>query len=176
MSLEGRAMRFGEFVWDRNPETLQVTYERNVKRLTLPHVGEALQDIGCQRRTVSGKASFLGKGAAATFERLAAVFREGASQVLCIPEVAPFRAVFVSLQMLGEARPNAVVYRFLFLEDEEAVEDDGILRPESYLCVEGDTLWHVANRFSTTVDRLRQCNPQIQWPNRLPEGMEVQLP
>ena len=24
--------------------------------------------------------------------------------------------------------------------------------------------------------RLRQCNPQIQWPNRLPEGMEVQLP
>ena len=90
--------------------------------------------------------------------------------------MAPFRAVFVSLQMLGEARPNAVVYRFLFLEDEEAVEDDGILRPESYLCVEGDTLWHVANRFSTTVDRLRQCNPQIQWPNRLPEGMEVQLP
>ena len=77
MSLEGRAMRFGEFVWDRNPETLQVTYERNVKRLTLPHVGEALQDIGCQRRTVSGKGSFLGKGAAATFERLAAVFREG---------------------------------------------------------------------------------------------------
>ena len=139
-------------------------------------MGEALQDIGCQRRTVSGKGSFLGKGAAATFERLAAVFREGASQVLCIPEVAPFRAVFVSLQMLGEARPNAVVYRFLFLEDEEAVEDDGILRPESYLCVEGDTLWHVANRFSTTVDRLRQCNPQIQWPNRLPEGMEVQLP
>ena len=54
MSLEGRAMRFGEFVWDRNPETLQVTYERNVKRLTLPHVGEALQDIGCLRRSVSG--------------------------------------------------------------------------------------------------------------------------
>ena len=36
MSLEARAMRFGKFVWGRNPETLQVEYQRNVKRLTLP--------------------------------------------------------------------------------------------------------------------------------------------
>ena len=65
MSLEARAMRFGKFVWGRNPETLQVEYQRNVKRLTLPQVGEALQDLGCQRRAVTGKGSFLGKDAAA---------------------------------------------------------------------------------------------------------------
>ena len=40
MSLEARAMRFGKFVWGRNPETLQVEYQRNVKRLTLPQVGK----------------------------------------------------------------------------------------------------------------------------------------
>ena len=72
MSLEARTMRFGKFVWRRNPETLQVEYQRNVKRLTLPQVGEALQDLGCQRRAVTGKGSFLGKDAAAEFERLAA--------------------------------------------------------------------------------------------------------
>mgnify|MGYP000222979506 FL=1 len=48
MSLEARAMRFGKFVWGRNPETLQVEYQRNVKRLTLPQAGEALQDLGCR--------------------------------------------------------------------------------------------------------------------------------
>lgn len=176
MSLEARAMRFGKFVWGRNPETLQVEYQRNVKRLTLPQVGEALQDLGCQRRAVTGKGSFLGKDAAAEFERLAAAFREGKSQILCIPGAAPFRAVFASLQMLGEARPNAVRYSFLFLEDEEPAEDDGILRDEYAVCGKGDTLWHVANRYATTVDVLWQCNPQIQWPNRLAEGTKVKLP
>lgn len=176
MSLEARTMRFGKFVWRRNPETLQVEYQRNVKRLTLPQVGEALQDLGRQRRAVTGNGSFLGKDAAADFERLAAVFREGKSQILCIPGAAPFRAVFASLQMLGEARPNAVRYSFLFLEDEEPAEDDGILRDEYAVCGKGDTLWHVANRYATTVDVLRQCNPQIQWPNRLAEGTKVKLP
>ena len=78
--------------------------------------------------------------------------------------------------MLGEARPNAVRYSFLFLEDEEPAEDDGILRDEYAVCGKGDTLWHVANRYATTVDVLWQCNPQIQWPNRLAEGTKVKLP
>lgn len=176
MSLEGRAMRFGSFVWKRNPETLRVEDERTVKRLTLPQKGETLQDLGRRRRAVSGKGTFLGRDATAEFERLATLFRTGGSQVLCIPGAAPFRAVFASLQMLGEARPNAVDYSFQFLEDEEAVWDDGILQKRSAICTAGETLWHVANRFSTTVDRLRQCNPQIEWPNRLEEGMEVALP
>ena len=59
MSLEARAMRFGKFVWRRNPETLQVEYQRNVKRLTLPQVGEALQDLGCQRRALPSSWLFL---------------------------------------------------------------------------------------------------------------------
>ncbi len=176
MSLEGRAMRFGSFVWKRNPETLRVEYERNVKRLTLPQAGEALQDLGCRRRVVTGKGCFLGKAAAEEFGRLAAVFRIDGSGVLCVPGIAPFRAIFSSLQMLGEARPNAVDYSFQFLEDEAALQDDGILRPERYVCAEGETLWDVANRFSVTVDALLQCNPLIQFPNRLETGTEVALP
>ena len=176
MSLEGRSMRFGGFVWRRNPETLRMEYERTVKRLTLPRVGEALQDLGCRRRVTTGRGSFLGRDAAAEFERLEAAFRAGGSAMLCLPGVAPFRAVFASLQMLGEARPNAVTYSFQFLEHEETAADDGVLRKRVHTCTGEETLWTLAARFSTTVDALLACNPLVMWPNRLDPGTEVALP
>lgn len=92
------------------------------------------------------------------------------------PRRSAVRAVFASLKCWGRRGQRRCRYSFLFLEDEESAEDDGILRDEYAVCGKGDTLWHVANRYATTVDVLRQCNPQIQWPNRLAEGTKVKLP
>lgn len=175
MSISGQALRFKDYVWKSNPETLRLDYERNIKRLPMPYAGESLQDYGNRRRTVTGKGVFWGKDCTASFDRLAAVFREGGGGMLCIPGTAPFRAVFASLQMLGEARPNTVSYSFLFVEDETEVQADGVLQEKDYVCTGGETLWELATRYSTTVDDLLMRNPQVMWPNELPEGMKVAL-
>lgn len=168
-------MSFKSYVWPFNPEKVQVEYARNIKNMKLPLYGSVLQDLGCDKRVITGSGEFIGGGCMAEFNRLAAVFNSSGSGTLRLPGVTPFTAAFSSLKMVGEAQPDCVPYSFVFVEDENTVFT-GEPKKDSYVCVGGESLWSVANLYNTTVDALKALNPMIQWPNDLQAGQKVVLP
>ncbi|MCI1955711.1 MAG: LysM peptidoglycan-binding domain-containing protein [Oscillospiraceae bacterium] len=168
-------MSFKGYVWPRNPETIQIGRGRSVAEFQIPQGARAVQDNGAAPRKVTGSGRFTGAGAMEEFSRLSAVFSAGGSGTLRLPGTAPFQAVFASLVLKGQPRPNCAGYEFTFLEDSYAVpERAGEARV--FVCSGGETLWDVANRYGTDVDTLRAANPQIEWPNALAAGEEVNVP
>lgn len=167
---------YKSYVWPFNPQKIQMKYTRNMREIKLPFSDSVLQDMGFGKRMITGKGEFIGKTCMAEFNRLAQVFAEEGSGTLRLPGISPFTATFFALKMVGEAQPECISYEFTFLEDaavsdKTAVSDTGI-----YVCTGGESLWSVANRYSTTVDRLKALNPMIQWPNDFGAGQKVVLP
>jgi hypothetical protein len=174
MSLQ--PMSYKSYVWPFNPEKLQIEYARKIKQISLPFSGSVLQDLGCEKRVVTGKGEFVGSGCMAEFSRLAAVFDEEGGGTLRMPGMAPFTAAFSALKMVGEAQPDCVSYEFTFLEDAAVSDKTSVTETGIYVCTGGESLWSVANLFSTTVDKLKALNPMVQWPNWLDAGQKVVLP
>lgn len=170
-------MSYKNYIWPFNPKKIQVEYSRNISNLKLPLFGSVLQDMGCDKRVITGTGEFIGDGCLAEFNRLASVFTEGGGGTLRLPGVAPFQAAFTSLKMIGEAQPDCVTYSFVFVEDGAAAEKPvGSVPAGIYICQGGENLWSVANCYHTDVDTLKMLNPMIQWPNALSAGQRVVLP
>ncbi len=170
-------MSYKSYVWPFNPETVQMEYVRNLREIKLPLSGSILQDLGCNKRVVTGKGEFVGTGCMAEFNRLAEVFADGKNGMLKLTGVEPFAAAFSSLKMVGEAQPDCVSYEFEFLESADfTYTGSGQNGTDIYVCAGGESLWGVANAYATTVDRLKSLNPMIQWPNILQAGQKVVLP
>ncbi len=157
-------MKFRDFVWPHNPETLNISRRRSLKEWRLPFSGSVVQDCGAEKRVVEGEGRFYGPGCIRQFQKLSELLEDGKNGVLTLPEIPPFSARFVSLGMIGTAEPDSIGYRFVFWEDGKAAG------------TEGASLWRVAHRFSSSVDELVALNPQIRWPNLLEEGERVILP
>jgi hypothetical protein len=170
-------MSYKSYVWPFNPEKVQIEYARNIKEIELPFFGSIIQDMGLNKRVITGKGEFLGSSCMTEFNRLAGVFTEDGSGTLRLPGITPFTAAFPVLKMVGEAQPDCVFYEFKFLEDDAVVSDaTAVAETGIYVCVGGESLWSLANQYSTTVDRLKALNPMIQWPNELESGRKVVLP
>lgn len=170
-------MRFKNYIWPVNPESVKLEYGRNLQEVNQPLAGSALQDLGRKKRIVSGRGRFAGSTCMEEFSKLEALLAEGGSGVLALPGIKPFAADFFSLKMAGEPRPDCVAYEFVFLEDDCAQEDASpCAGGGTYVCGGGETLWSIANAYHTTVDRLHALNPAIQWPNDPGEGCRVVLP
>lgn len=174
--MKNQPMSFKSYIWPFNPQKIQVEYSRHVRNLKLPLFGSVLQDLGCDKRVVTGTGEFIGAGCAEEFRRLASVFTEGGSGTLRLPGVPPFQAAFTSLKMIGEAQPDCVTYSFVFVEEGAVEMPAGTVPGGIYVCAGGENLWSVANRFHTDVDTLKRLNPMIQWPNGLEKGQRVVLP
>lgn len=169
-------MSYKNYVWPFNPNQVEVAYSRNIKNLKLPLYGSVLQDLGCDKRVVTGSGEFIGSGCMEEFSRLAAVFTSGESGLLRLPGDTPFPAAFASLKMIGEAQPDCVSYSFVFVEDGDTDLKVPAASSGIYVCTGGESLWEVANLYATDVDTLKTLNPMIQWPNALNSGQKVVLP
>ena len=171
-------MSFKNYIWPFNPSKIEVEYSRNINKLKLPLYGSILQDLGCDKRVVTGSGEFIGNGCTSEFNKLAEVFNSGGSGTLCLPYISPFTAAFVSLKMVGEAQPDCISYKFIFIEDEDekSKQSDYLLGTGFYVCKGGENLWGVANMFHTDADTLKSLNPMIEWPNYLEKGTKVVLP
>lgn len=169
-------MKYGDYVWPHNPETLTVLHRRSVRELTTAFSGSVIQDSGVQKRVVEGEGEFYGMDCIAQFQRLCTQLEQTEHAVLALPNVPPFLARFVSLEMIGNPEPDLMRYRFVFWEDGTAESAVNSAPGQIHECSEGEDLWRIAARYSVTVEQLRQKNPMIRWPNYLQEGERVVLP
>ena len=78
-------MKFKDFIWSKNPETLDISITRDIKELPIPFHGSVMQDYGEQKRIIKGEGEFSGKRCMETYQKLAALFESGESGVLLLP-------------------------------------------------------------------------------------------
>lgn len=165
-------MQFQGYCWPNNPYEVTVQYARTVQEQQQPGGRSVVQNLGRRCRVIAGRGIFLGADCREQFDRLAALLEQGGEGLLTLPGEAPLHAVFTSLKLTGESRPNQLGYSFQFYEVPSGrTAEGGGYRVDK----EGETLWYVAMLCGTSVDVLRALN-RVQWPNALPVGTRLVLP
>ncbi len=169
-------MRFKDFIWPNNPHTCSVTRQRQVVAYQYPGGGFSLEDMGQNRRVMSGAGEFYGEGAYKNMmDLLAAYEKEGAGR-LFHPVIKLEQAVFSCLELTQEPRDNYVAYRFEFLEECGTGKTvTGSREAKSYVVRGGETLWDVAALYDRDVQTLMALNGWIRNPNVLAPGKQVVL-
>lgn len=109
-------IRFKDFVFPHNPETLEIISTRNFRELRLPFLGVEYQDMGSMGRIVRGEGAFVGGDAYETYTKLETLYCDGGFGRLSLPHTTPFDAYFFSLTLKGGACPGWVGYSFEFRE------------------------------------------------------------
>lgn len=171
-------MEFRGFRWPQNPASLSVSHGRQIAAHTVPYAGDMLQDFGRRKTVVTGEGVFKGGHAMEQFQQLQAFQEDGMAGVLYMMGLPPIPAKLVELELIGKFTPDKIGYRFVFWEDRTVSMPAASVQPAGgvYTAQAGDNLWQIANQYNTTVERLLELNPTIQWPGYLPAGWQVVLP
>ena len=86
-------MRFRDFTWKDNPVDLQVKAARRVAETKIPYGQTQVEEVGQERRKVSGKGYFAGADCMERWNDLQQVFSQGGPGLLQLPGLSPFWAV-----------------------------------------------------------------------------------
>ena len=188
------AMRYKTFVWPHNPRVYTIDYERKMAVHKVPGGRYFLEELGMTRRIMRGEGEFVGIGAYDTFKALASVFYDSGPGLLFHPLWQSANAYFVDLSLQQEPREDYVKYSFTFWEDYGLYS--GKLKSVStgsgtastgtgsagsgtgrttYTVVRGDSLWAIARKYGTTVQKLAAWNPQIKNPNLIYPGQTLRV-
>lgn len=171
MNLMG--MSFQEFIWRDNPTSLTVTDARALKETLLPYAGSRTENLGRQKRKVTGEGYFTGEDCWEQWLSLQKVYHRGGAGSLRLPGQEPFWAVMESLKLVGVAGENLIKYSFSFLETQAGEDYTG---KGIHHAAAGETLWDYAWRYGKTMKEMTAANPDIRDIGALQEGEEVRVP
>ncbi len=166
-------MSFKEFIWRDNPTALTVSDARNVRETVLPYAGTKAEDMGKQKRRVTGEGYFSGEDCWEQWNALRSVYGQSGPGSLRLPGQEPFLAVMDGLKLIGSSGKNLLKYSFSFTEIKagEGYDGAGLHRASA-----GETLWDYAWRYSRSIEDLVRANPGIRDIGALREGEEVRIP
>ena len=166
-------MRFRDFTWQDNPVSLRVTNARNVLETKIPYGESKTEELGRQRRKVTGEGYFSGETCMDSWNGLQAVFSQQGPGILQLPGVTPFWALMDSLELIGAQGKDLVRYAFSFTEWDAQSE---YLGSGTHIAKAGESLWDYGNRWGVPVETLVKANPHIQDICNLKEGEKVVVP
>ena len=165
-------MKFGGVVWHHNPREITFECEKNVNELLSPFESSAIQETGRRNMIIKGEGELYGEDCLEQFARLFELFKKSGQGVLAIPQISPVYAVFESLRIIGQPRPDVLTYSFVFREVMQSQSED---KPVNYVVGEDESLWDVSYKFGISIDKLVELNPQFKRPDIVNEGEVIRL-
>ncbi len=109
-------MRFKDFTWKDNPVSLRVAHARRVGEVNVPYGESKAEELGPQRRSVTGEGYFAGEDCMEAWAGLQRAFSQKGPGLLQLPGVEPFWALMDSLELVGAQGKDLVRYTFSFTE------------------------------------------------------------
>ena len=165
-------MRFRGVQWHHNPKEIVFSCDKSVKELNSPNGTSYIQNMGRKNMVISGTGELYGNDCLEQFDRLLSLFRQGGQGVLAIPKITPVYAVFESLKIKGEPKPDVLEYSFVFREVMEEKQQD---KTQTYTAGEGKCLWDISYKFGVPIDTLVRLNPSVKRPDTSLEGKVIRL-
>ncbi len=165
-------MRFKGFEWHHNPAQISFECDKQINELKSPNGEAYIQNMGRKNMKISGSGQLFGEDCLEQFDRLFKIFRQGGSGVLAIDGIEPVYAVFESIKILGQPKPDILEYSFVFREIMESKSKNTL---SVHIAKEGENLWDISYVYGASVDRLVELNPNVKRPDVLEEGTEVAL-
>ena len=167
-------IRFKGFEFEHNPETLQITSQKNISRQSVIGAKSVISETGDNSRVVSGEGKIHGENCIYKYIRLFKLKEESGSGILSLPNMKPFYAYFASLEFSADPTPELITYKFVFKEDNSKQRD--IVVPEKYYYPENEEdLWDISYKFKVPVETLVSLNPDIKRANEIEEGRAVKI-
>lgn len=164
-------MRFKGFSWHHNPREITFECGRKVNEHKSPYGKAYIQDTGRKNMVVKGVGELYGTDCMEQFDRLLQLFKSGGQGVLAIPKLTPIYAVFESIKIMGEPKPDVLTYSFVFREVMERKTD---VKPFSYIA-KNETLWDISHKFDVSIDELVALNIHIKRPDIVLDGSVIKL-
>lgn len=165
-------MKFKGVSWHHNPREIKFECEKNIGELCAPFEKSYIQNMGRKNMIISGTGELYGSDCMEQFSSLLELFKQGGTGVLSIPKLPSIFAVFESLKISGEPKPDVLCYSFVFRE----VMEEKLSSPMgAHVMKYGETLWDVAYLYDMPVEQLVRLNPEIRRPDESVEGFVVIL-
>ncbi len=164
-------MRFKGFSWHHNPREITFECGKKVNEHKSPFGKAYIQDTGRKNMIVKGVGELYGTDCMEQFDRLLQLFKSGGQGVLAIPKLTPIYAIFESIKILGEPKPDVLTYSFVFREVMERKTD---VKPFSYIA-KNETLWDISHKFDISIDELVALNIHIKRPDIVLDGSVIKL-
>lgn len=165
-------MRFKGFEWHHNPAEISFECDKQVNELKSPNGKAYIQNMERKNMLVKGRGQLFGEDCLEQFDRLFRLFRQGGAGVLAIDKMEPIFAVFESLKISAEPKPDVLEYEFVFREIMNKKQEN---KQSVYVVKKGETLWDVSYITGIKIDALVMLNPEIKRPDEVCEGFEVKL-
>lgn len=165
-------IRFKGKTWLHNPRELIFGCEKYVSENGSPLGCSYIQTTGRRNMIIKGKGELFGEDCLEQFSQLYELFRRGGSGVLSISKLSPVHAVFESLKITAEPKPDLLEYEFVFREVMENKHSDKLVW---YTLSDGECLWDVSYRFGAAIEDLLELNPDFKRPDQTLEGKAVRL-
>lgn len=172
------AMRFKEFDFPYNPETLKITSHKEEKSLHKPGDRAVLQVFGNKPVIVSGEGELFGNAPfddhLIKYNEILQLYSQKTPGVLSIDGMPSIYASFSSFELKRSPIDGVIAYSFSFTQDTAKAPHDTPLY--LYHTVEsGQTLWHIALLYDMPIEMLVRKNPDIRDINELEEGSKICL-
>lgn len=165
-------MRFKGFEWHHNPAEISFECNKQVNELKSPNGKAYIQNMERRNMLVKGRGQLFGEDCLEQFDRLFRLFRQGGAGVLAIDKMEPIFAVFESLKISAEPKPDVLEYEFVFREIMNKKQGN---KQSVYVIKNGETLWDVSYITGIKIDTLVMLNPEIKRPDEVCGGFEVNL-
>lgn len=165
-------MRFKGVQWHHNPREMSFECDRRINEHKSPFGKSYIQDTGRNNMKIRGTGELYGTDCIEQFDILLQLFKKGGQGVLAIPKLTPIFAVFESIKIIGEPKPDVLTYSFVFREIMENKTDE---KPISYVAESGETLWDISYKFQVPIDELVCLNFHIRRPDISVEGSVIKL-
>lgn len=168
-----KKMRYKGFEFDINPTDVSVKSKAMTGEFAVPFNSHIIQEMGYYPKHISGKGIFTGEKSTQKYAELERIFKEGGSGMLYISGIEPMRAVMTQLEFNGKSGQSGISYYFEFVQCCHEFKDKSCSRVH---CVQnGETLFHIANKYNIPVERLMSLNPKIPSPFEIKENDEVRV-
>lgn len=165
-------MKFKDYEWKHNPREISFECKKNINELKAPYLSAYIQNMGRQNMIIRGEGELVGSDCLEQFGKLFELFRQGGYGVLAIPKTEPIFAVFEEIKIIGDPKPDLLIYSFVF---REVMTEKQVTRPDKYKTVHGENLWDVSYKFGIPIDKIVELNPDIKRPDEVHLGYEVRL-
>lgn len=168
-----KKMRYKGFEFDINPTDITVKSKAMTREIAVPFNSHIIQELGYYPKHISGKGIFTGEKSVRKYAELESIFKEGGRGMLYISGAEPMTAVMTCLEFNGKSGQSGISYYFEFVQCCEEFKDKNAVR--LHTVKKGETLFHIANKYGVSVEKLMSLNPKIPAPFEIKENDEVRL-